>query len=409
MYKKISHCRICKNPKLLQVVNLNNQVLTGIFPKTKSEEISSGPLSLVKCSGEDSCGLVQMEYSFSLTEMYGENYGYRSGLNKSMVEHLQSKVKKIESIISLFDNDTVVDIGSNDATTLKAYKNQNLNLIGVDPTGFKFKQYYTPNIALLSDFFTKDIFYKNFPNIKAKIVTSFSMFYDLENPLEFMYDIYSILEDDGIWVFEQSYMPKMIETNSFDTICHEHLEFYSLSQIKFMTDKVGFKIIDVEFNDINGGSFSVIVSKNGKQSDKVNEIINDEIDKNYHLDKPYIEFNKRINSLRTKFIDFLTTLKNDGKKIAGIGASTKGNVLLQYYNLNSNDIEVIGEVNSDKFNCYTPGSLIPIASEEYVLKNNYDYLLILPWHFRNFFINNKNFRGTKLVFPLPNFEIIDEL
>jgi NDP-4-keto-2,6-dideoxyhexose 3-C-methyltransferase len=262
MYNSVTQCRICGNTHLEPVLDLGEQMLTGVFPKTVDAQVTSGPLRLVKCTGEDACGLVQLAHSYSLSEMYGENYGYRSGLNASMVRHLHAKVARIQSRIALQSGDLVIDIGSNDSTTLRAYDSAGLTLVGVDPTGIKFKEYYPEHIGLIPDFFSARLVKEQFPGRRARVITSFSMFYDLEAPMDFMRNIYEILADDGIWVFEQSYMPFMLDTNSYDTVCHEHLEFYGLHQIKWMTDRVGLKIVDVEFNDVNGGSFSVTVMKN---------------------------------------------------------------------------------------------------------------------------------------------------
>ena len=384
-------------------------MLTGVFPKEKDKErVSSGPLALVKCMGENSCGLVQMQYSYSLSEMYGDNYGYRSGLNKSMVDHLHSKVSKIANSVKLNDDDLIIDIGSNDATTLKAYPQKKLDLVGIDPTGTKFNSYYPDNIKLIPDFFSSSLVKAKFGNKKAKVVTSFSMFYDLEEPLTFMKEVYEILDSKGIWIFEQSYMPKMLEMNSFDTICHEHLEFYSLHQIKYMTDIVGFHIVEVDFNDINGGSFSITVRKKiGDEQDeeKIKKILHQEIESGLSSMKPYEEFANRIDIATKKLIHFVKTQRAKGKMIAALGASTKGNVLLQYCNFTEDDISFIGEVNEEKLGCFTPGTFIPIISEKELLSKNPDYLIVLPWHFKDFFINNKKFSKTKLVFPLPEIEI----
>ena len=252
MYKQINKCRICGNSYLERVLNLGEQMLTGVFPKKKGSRITVGPLRLVKCmGGNEVCGLLQLEHSYNLQEMYGENYGYRSGLNTSMIMHLHSKVKRILKKIKLQNGDLVIDIGSNDSTTLQAYPRKGPILVGIDPTGVKFRNFYPAHIQLIPDFFSSGLLNKHFPAKKAKLITSFSMFYDLEDPIDFIRQIYDILADDGIWVFEQSYLPAMLKTNSYDTVCHEHLEFYALRQIKWMTDKVGFRIIDVEFSDVN--------------------------------------------------------------------------------------------------------------------------------------------------------------
>ncbi len=409
MYKAIEACRICGNTQLVRVLDLGEQMLTGLFPKDKDSNITIGPLRLVKCTGgSDACGLLQLEHSYDLGEMYGENYGYRSGLNASMVQHLHSKVRKILERVDLEDGDLVVDIGSNDSTTLQAYPAGGPLLIGMDPTGVKFRKYYPPHIQLIPDFFCASLLKGRFPGKKAKVITSFAMFYDLENPTAFMKEIHEVLADDGIWVFEQSYMPAMLETNSYDTVCHEHLEFYALQQIKWMTDRVGFRILDVELNDVNGGSFSITVSKtDGDKSvpPSVQKILDAEREMGLDTLAPYQAFAERTARSKQDLLDFIRTAQAGGKKVAALGASTKGNVLLQYCGLTEKDIFCVGDVNADKFGCYTPGTWIPIIPEDELLAMKPDFLIVLPWHFRPFFERSSKFAGLKLVFPLPKVDV----
>lgn len=410
-YNKIERCRICQNNNLETVLDLGDQVLTGVFPRSTASNVSTGPLRLVKCVGDDACGLLQLQHTFDLAELYGQNYGYRSGLNSSMVRHLTEKVTKIRSQVRLNDSDLVLDIGSNDATTLKAYATEDLKLVGIDPTGSKFSGFYPEYIELVTDFFSADLFKSRFPNQKAKIVTSFSMFYDLEDPISFMRDVRDILSDDGVWVFEQSYMPAMLQAGSYDTVCHEHLEYYSMEQIVWMADRVGLKIIGVEFNDTNGGSFSVTVRKteysNAQHIDYVDEILDKEERMGLRTLEPYYRFARDAEKSRDALCEFVSQAKDNGKTVMALGASTKGNVILQYCALNEEDIICVGEVNTDKYGCYTPGSRIPIKSEEEVLKSSPDYLVVLPWHFREYFINSPGYAGMKLVFPLPSLEVVD--
>ena len=410
MYKKINQCRICGNSKLECVLDLGEQMLTGVFPRAKDEKVTTGPLRLVKCSGGDEvCGLLQMEHSYDLSEMYGDNYGYRSGLNQSMVTHLNNKVQKILGLVDLADGDLVVDIGSNDGTTLRAYPATGPVLVGIDPTASRFGQYYPPHVHVVPDFFSASLLAKRFPDQKAKVVTSFSMFYDLENPLQFMEEVHQVLENEGIWVFEQSYMPKMLDTNSYDTVCHEHLEFYALRQIKWMADKVGFKIIDVEFNDVNGGSFSITVSKTGShfiESLAVQKILDEERENKLDTLAPYEQFARRVEASRSDLLAFIDDAIAKGQTVSALGASTKGNVLLQYCGVDAGKIASVGEVNAEKFGCYTPGTWIPIVSEQELIDSNPDFLIVLPWHFRRFFLTNKKLAGMNLVFPLPRLEVV---
>ena len=403
-YKRIERCRICSNTRLECVLDLGEQMLTGVFPREKDAEITKGPLRLVKCMGSDDvCGLLQLEHSYDLGEMYGENYGYRSGLNASMVAHLHGKVKKILGQVELSAGDLVVDIGSNDSTTLQAYPAGPV-LVGIDPTGVKFGSYYPAHIQLIPDFFSAALLGDRFPRKKAKIVTSFSMFYDLEDPISFMREVYEVLADDGIWVFEQSYMPAMVKTGSYDTVCHEHLEFYALRQIAWMADRVGFRILDVEFNDVNGGSFSVTVSKAGSNSAVfpwVQKVLDEERKRGFDTLAPYQAFAERAAKSKRDLLQFIEGARSAGKIVAALGASTKGNVLLQYCGLTGKDIPYVGEVNSDKFGSYTPGTWIPIIPEAELLAMDPDYLIVLPWHFRRFFEENKKYSDFKLIFPLP--------
>lgn len=410
MPRAIDSCRVCGNRELVQVVDLGEQVLTGVFPRTKEQTITRGPLRLVKCTGNKGvCGLLQLQHSYDLREMYGENYGYRSGLNRSMVNHLHGKVKKIFASLELQRDDLIIDIGSNDSTTLQAYPPNEFLLVGIDPTAAKFRKYYPSHVQLLPDFFSLDLVRRHYGGRRAKVITSFAMFYDLEQPLKFMQEVHDVLDNEGIWVFEQSYMPKMLEMNSYDTVCHEHLEYYGLKQVKWMAERVGFRITDVEFNDLNGGSFSVTAAKKNAshESAEVLSIIESEESAGLGGLEPYRAFTRRVEKSRIELCNFLSTARKEGKTVYGLGASTKGNVILQYCGITETELPLIGEVNSDKFGCFTPGTLIPICAEDELLARKPDYLLVLPWHFRCFFESIIKYRGTQLVFPLPRLEIVN--
>ena len=412
MYKKIHKCRLCGNTELIPVVDLGEQYLTGVFPRREcADTLTKGPLRLVKCHGGDEvCGLLQLEHSYDLEEMYGENYGYRSGLNASMVRHLHEKVARIRSTIDLRPGDMVVDIGSNDGTTLGAYPDD-LLLVGMDPTGEKFRHHYTSHLNLISDFFSADLLTRAFPGRKAKVVTSFSMFYDLESPIDFAREVASVLDPkEGLWVFEQSYMPLMLERNAYDTICHEHLEYYGLKQIAWLAERAGLAIVDVEINDVNGGSFSVVAahlsSRHANRQGIVARMLADEESAGLSDLAPYRSFFQRAEQSRRSLQEFVAKVRRDGARLCGLGASTKGNVVLQYCGFGASDIEVIGDVNPDKFGALTPGTWIPIEDETRVLASSPDFLLVLPWHFRDFFLRNPILKGRRLVFPLPQLEVV---
>lgn len=417
MYKRITQCRICGNKNLVSLLNLGEQALTGIFPKSPEDIITTGPLELVKCHPvnlyDKVCHLVQLNHSYDSSEMYGLNYGYRSGLNQSMVRHLRDIVSYAVSLVNPAEGNLIVDIGSNDSTLLQGYPtDRNLQFYGIDPTGKKFSKYYPDYIKLVPDFFSAEALKKAAPGKKAKIITSIAMFYDLEAPTQFVKEIMDSLADDGIWIFEQSYLPLMLSTNAYDTICHEHLEYYGLGQIKWLMDHVGFKIIDVELNDINGGSFRVTVAKENSAyavSESVNNITNKEAKLELTTLKPYEEFYQNIISHRDELRELIDRLTASGKKVFGYGASTKGNVILQYCGFTGKEIPYIAEVNEDKFGHCTPHTHIPIISEKEALEKKPDYYLVLPWHFRKGILEKeKKFRenGGKFIFPLPTIEIV---
>ena len=410
MTQPLQRCRICAGTHLEQILDLGEQMLTGVFPRTRDAKVTTGPLRLVKCMDDAGCGLVQLAHSYDLGEMYGDNYGYRSGLNASMVRHLHAKVARVMGLIALRPGDLVVDVGANDGTTLGAYpESLGLDLLGIDPTAAKFRQYYKPHVDLCADFFTADALRGVRPGKPVRVLTSFSMFYDLEAPMAFMQDVHDVLADDGVWVFEQSYMPAMLDALSYDTVCHEHLEYYALRQVKWMADRVGFTIVDIEFNDVNGGSFSVTAAKTISgmpESPEVARILADEQARGLDTLAPFEDFARRTAESREGLRAFIERAKAEGKSIAALGASTKGNVLLQYCGITQGEIVEVGEVNPDKFGALTPGTWLPIRAEADVLAHGHDYHLVLPWHFRRNFLANPAYTGRTLVFPLPTLQVV---
>ena len=409
-YRQIERCRVGGSDHLVTVLNLGFQALTGVFPKSADQKVTVGPLELVWCPDS---GLLQLKHSYEPSEMYGDNYGYRSGLNQSMVSHLTDKVAYLERLFPLKAGDVVVDIGSNDCTTLKAYQTKDIRRIGIDPTGNKFLQYYPKEVTLVPDFFSADA-YRSVESRPARIVSSIAMFYDLESPVAFAQQIESILADDGVWHFEQSYMPSMLRTNSYDTICHEHLEYYSLGIVKSILERAGLRLVDVMMNAINGGSFAVTATKASNKSIKANQAVIDwlleqENRMGLNTPKPYRDFEERVFRHRDDLTRLIRSLNADGKKILGYGASTKGNVLLQFCGLTAADIPAIAEVNPEKYGCVTPGSHIPIVSEADAKAMKPDYFLVLPWHFKDGIVRReKEFlaSGGKMIFPFPEIEII---
>ena len=404
----VARCRICGGESFQSVLNLGWQSLTGIFPKVFDPiNFPGGILNLVRCTSAGGCGLVQLDRSFDPTLLYGANYGYRSGLNRSMVEHLNRRVEAVSKLIDFQSGDVVIDIGSNDGTTLGFY-DASLTRIGIDPTAAKFGSFYSPGVVVVSDFFSSKVALNASEGKLARAITSFSMIYDLEDPAQFFKEVGSVLAKDGVWVFEQSYLPLMLERTAFDTICHEHIEYYALRQIDLLLELAGLEAIDVETNDVNGGSFAVTAAHRCARNVSANVLSMRERESRMYADAEamFLEFETSSKVAISNLQNFVFDAASKGKTVAGLGASTKGNVLLQVADLSKDELKAIGDVNPDKFGSFTPGTWIPIVPESEVLKGNFDYFLVLPWHFKDFFLSSPIFEGKALVFPLPELDVV---
>jgi hypothetical protein len=417
MFTSIRACRICGNPNLASIVHLGDLALTGYFPRP-DQSVPAGPLELVKCTaatGADACGLVQLRQSYSPSDLFTDHYGYRSSLNQSMVRHLGSIVSRVQSLVALQPGDLVLDIGSNDCTTLGLYNRTDLDLVGVDACGHKFAPYYPAHIRLIADFFSASKIRALVGSKRARVITSIAMFYDLEAPLAFVREIHDMLASDGVWIFEQSYLPMMIDNTSYDTICHEHLEYYALRQIQWMLERADMKILDVTMNDTNGGSFQVTAARKEapypEASQRVAQVLVEEQRREFESKRPYVAFRDRVLGHRDVLRLFIGDAKRAGKKVLGYGASTKGNVILQYCGLTRNDIPCIAEVNEEKFGCVTPLTNIPIVPEQEARAQKPDYFLVLPWHFRESILRRETqylASGGQFLFPLPLIEAVGQ-
>lgn len=413
---RIGKCRVCGNRDLVKVLDLGSQAATGMFPKSAAERVFIGPLELVKCvenPSADTCGLVQLGHRYDPSLLFGDHYGYRSGLNSSMVAHLRGKAERIKQRVGLTSGDVILDIGSNDGTFLAALFEPGVTALGMDPSAEKFRKHYRPEIQMVPEFFSGASFRRHFGNRKLKVVTSIAMFYDVDEPLTFMQEIASLLADDGIWVFEQSYFPSMVEQTSYDTVCHEHQEYYALKQIVWMTARAGLAVIDVELNNINGGSFSVIAapktSSHVTSVNAVQQLLASEQHTGFGSLALYEDFRDRVFRHRGELLQTLHARSKQGKVTLGYGASTKGNVILQFCGLTPNELPAIAEVNPDKFGCLTPGTHIPIISEQEAHALRPNSFLVFPWHFRqNLLEREARFldSGGEMIFPLPRIEAV---
>ena len=402
-------CRNCQKKRFSKISNIGDQPISSLFLK-KKKFIKNYSLDLYKCK---SCGLVQLSKIPNLKDMYGPDYGYKTSVSNLMIKHLKDKYKKIMKYNVLKSNSNILDIGSNDGTFLNFFcssKNK-LNLYGIDPSASAFLDSYKKKVNIIVDFFNNLSVKKYFTKkkIKFSLITSYAMFYDIETPNTFCKDIFKILKNDGLWCLEFSYFPLLLKNLTYDQICHEHCVYYSLSTFNNIIKKNGLKIIDFKLNEINGGSIEVICAKKiSKYKSNLKKIKSLYKEENKITQSDYNKFNLRIENSKKNLQLFLRNFKK--KEIIGYGASTKGNVILNYCGINHKSLSYICDANPRKTGKYTPGSHIKIISKKKMRMLKPKYLLVLIWSFRSEVIKQeKKFleNGGKLIFPLPVFHIVD--
>ncbi len=403
-------CRLCEGEDIETIIDFGQMCLSGVFLE-KGESVEKAPLELGRCS---SCGLVQLLHSYSSSAMYGQTYGYESHLNNSMKEHLTRKARILEQrYLNLKSHPLVVDIASNDGTLLSGYSSK-VRTVGIDPLITNFVDYYPKNATKINQFFSSRGFFEYESN-EVDLVTSLSVLYDLESPIEFAKDVSTILASGGIWHFEQSYLPLMVDTLSYDTICHEHLTYLRLHDIKKIVESAGLQILDASLNSVNGGSIAVTAIKSDSQitpSPYVEHLLSAEINDGFASNQAIKNFAKRAVSHKADLLQLISEYSLAGYEIVGLGASTKGNVLLQWLGITTDTLSFIGDINPKKLGKECPGSGVPIVTEEDIISSatSKTIVLVLPWHFREGIIRNCEVllkKDARLLFPLPRIEIVN--
>lgn len=408
-------CRVCASVKLKPVIDLGDQFLQGSFlkPAVLLPPLRKLPTQLVRCDvtgDENACGLLQLAHTFPPDILYA-NYWYRSGTNATMRNHLRGIV---ESALRLIPTPrAVLDIGCNDGTLLSYYPAKTVRF-GVDPSDIANE--IEGDVTITNTVFPSPQAMATLPSGGVDIVSSIAMFYDLEDPVTFAKAIAEKLAPNGIWIIEISYLPLMLLQNSFDTICHEHLEYYSLAVLEFIVRRANLRIFKVAINDINGGSIRCYAcdasnDNYGFAEDRLlmHRLRIREFDMQLDTDMPYIAFQKQAEHLRAELNRILFDIRAAGQRVHVYGASTKGNVLLQWCGINRVIVDCAAERNEQKIGARTLGTDIPIVSEVESRAMKPDYYLVLPWHFKKEFLERERetiFSGTKLLFPLPEIEIV---
>ena len=413
--KLLDKCKVCGNQDLIKVLTLDEQYLSPTFVlSNKNNELAEikTPLTLVLCDknkNKNNCGLLQLKEITEPDYLYKE-YFYRTATNDTMRKDLRELVEQVLEISNPESEDIVVDIGANDCTMLNFYE-EKFNLVGFEPArNIKFVD-NGKKIKLINNYFNSKNFKDIFANKKAKVITSCAMFYDLENPIQFVNDIEEILDDEGIWCCQISYLDSMIRYNNFYDICHEHLSYYSLESFEYLINKQGLKLFYAETNEVNGGSVRLyICKKNSKKYDKevfskkLNDLRKKEKMLNLTSVETYLDFENIVNDLKSKTIKFVDKIIKNKKKVLALGASTKGNIILQHFGLTKDKIPYISERNPEKVGLKCLGSDIELISEEKAREINPEAFIVLPWNFKKEIVKRERKYlddGGKLMFVMP--------
>ena len=411
VHKNIQHCRVCGSADLTEVVSIEEQHLSPTFVETNENNPLADirvPQTLVLCdrsNNVEACGLLQLKETVEPDYLYRE-YFYRSSVSDTMRKDLKNVVDDVVERVHLEDNDIVVDIGANDCTMI-GYFPSGLKRIGVEPAQNISWEGVDPSIKIVNNYFSQDVLSGVLEDKKVKIFTSCAMFYDLDDPNSFVTDVKSLLHKEGVWCIQLSYLPLMLKNINFYDICNEHLEYYSLHTLNYLMKQNGLEIFDAAENDVNGGSVRVMVThlnRNIEKTDSFKELIDIEKQMNLFDKKTYIDFHEEILSLKNKIKDTIGVELKNGNTVLGLGASTKGNMLLQLFGIGKETIPYISERNPEKVGLKTLGTDIELISEERARELNPSYMLVLPWYFKSEIVDREKeyiLNGGKLLFPMP--------
>jgi hypothetical protein len=407
-------CRVCGSPNLRPILSLGEQYAVG-FLEDPQITTPKGPLDLVLCNIADGgCGLLQLRHTFDHDLLY-RRYWYQSGISTTMVKALRDVVQSAQATLPLRSGDVVIDIGANDGTLLKQYQRADIHRVGFEPSNL-WTLAQSPGIEVINDYFNYEAWRARWPNKQARIITSVAMFYDLDRPNAFVEDIKKCLADDGLWVIQMNYLGLMLENHTYDNISHEHLEYYSLLSLENLLVRHDLEIIDVELNDVNGGSYRVYVRKKGAAApsrpggaERVHALREKELRLGYDDVHVYANFSADIAQLKEELLSILRREVAAGRRFFIYGASTRGLVVLQYAGIDHGLIEAAVDKNADKWGKYIVGTGIPVISLDEYRARTPDYLLVLPYQFKDEIVHQEQEfldRGGKMLFALPRVEVV---
>jgi hypothetical protein len=410
-FKNIVQCRICGSEDLTEVISIEEQHLSPMFVKTNKDNHLAGLLvrqTLVLCDkskNSKNCGLLQLKETVKPDLLY-KQYFYRSAVSDTMRKDLREVVDDVTSRVDLSSGDVVLDTGANDCTML-SYFDSSLSRIGVEPAENIDWGHVDDSIKIVNDYFSWEAVESTLAGRKVKAFTSCAMFYDLDDPNSFVSSVKRCLDKDGIWCIQLSYLPLMLENINFYDICNEHLEYYSLQVLETLMNMNGLKIVDASLNNVNGGSARVFIKhidNPSQQTDQLKLLLEKELDLDLFNPQVYIDFYDKIKDLRDRIKNSMLSEIEKGELVLGLGASTKGNMLLQLFGIDNTMLPYISERNPDKVGLKTLGTDIELISEEKARELKPSCMLVLPWYFKDEIVEREQSyiqAGGKLMFPMP--------
>lgn len=403
-----STCRSCSSPNLEPALDLGNLYVSNFADVPESSRWPRVPLELLLCQ---QCGLVQLRHTTPAEWLY-TRYWYKSGVSATMRGALADITAKASRFSGLDRGDSVLDIGCNDGTLLRSYNVEGIRRIGFEPAENLVPEAAAGTDRIVNDFFSA----RPVHGEQFRVITSIAMFYDLENPNAFVADVASLLHQEGVWIIEMHYLPQVLAHNAFDSICHEHLEYYSLAALESLLARHGLVVADAETNEVNGGSLRVYIVHRespapsvAARRERLEALRAKEQFANLAQIRTYAKFSSRIRRIGERLRAFVESEIARNNQLSVYGASTKGNTLLQVFGLDRSLIRSAAERNPEKWGRFTVGTWIPIISEAEARAHANDFL-VLPWHFLNEIqMRERDFlsRGGKLILPLPTPFTID--
>lgn len=413
-YKRIDHCRLCDSAALIDVLSLGEQFLASSFVKSNTDNplaVTRFPLTLALCDRSKNptgCGLLQLRETVDRDLLYRE-YFYRSATNPMMRDALQEIADEVLSRVQVEAGDAVIDIGCNDGTMLGFFPST-LGRFGIDPAkNIPAMPGIDPSIRIRTDYFSRESVSALTGGAKKfKIITAIAMFYDLDDPHAFVRDVKELLHPEGVWCIQLSYLRDVIKNMNFFDICHEHLLYYSLATLRVLLERHDLEIIDASTNPVNGGSLRVFVKhkKSGRAvSGSVQKILDEESALGLDMPETFRDFGKQIFELKEMIVGYLRREKKRGRMVVGLGASTKGNVLLQYFGIGRDLLPYLCDRNPEKTGLRTLGTDIEVISEERMRELRPSCLLVLIWFFREELLKREREyleKGGAMLFPMPH-------